>query len=409
MAKSGFYVAVCVVAGLALVSAPGYAGNKFRYSGDAYGSRSSLGGTSQSGPTAVSGLGCEARPPVSHSNSAGAVSDSPVYSTGGSRTTAAVTDIPHGTEARTTSTISNVSLLFGLITAGSIKAVSTTSEDGNGFHTSAAGSGFSNLLVGGKTVNPVANRRINLSELGYVVLNEQSSDDNGDSASTGVNMIHLYVTKANAAGMSAGSELIIGHAQSGIAGPIVGSLTGLSYGTEITSASSIVDSGPTALLGLPCLGTDGKIETVSSDGTMLPTVLRVGNITDTVKGTVGQGSSEGNTTSTVHGLNLAGVVTAQSVRADAHVSSNGITVSVSDAGTGFDGLKILGQAQPNNSIAPNTRKVLPGLGTLWLRREIKSGSSIQIRMIELIVTAVNARGLPVGTDIRIGVASADIK
>jgi len=43
---------------------------------------------------------------------------------------------------------------------------------------------------------------------------------------------------------------------------------------------------------------------------------------------------------------------------------------------------------------------------LWLRREIITSNSIEIRMIELIISVQNSLGIPVGTDIRIGVAEA---
>ena len=49
---------------------------------------------------------------------------------------------------------------------------------------------------------------------------------------------------------------------------------------------------------------------------------------------------------------------------------------------------------------------IPGLGTLWLRREIRTATAIEIRMVELAVDHTNSLGIPAGTDIRVAVANA---
>jgi len=50
---------------------------------------------------------------------------------------------------------------------------------------------------------------------------------------------------------------------------------------------------------------------------------------------------------------------------------------------------------------------LAGIGTLYLKREIQGANNIQIRMIELVLTS-SYMGLPTGTHVYVGVASASL-
>jgi hypothetical protein len=69
-------------------------------------------------------------------------------------------------------------------------------------------------------------------------------------------------------------------------------------------------------------------------------------------------------------------------------------------------LSVRGFPEIGDDVPPNTMLILPGLGKLFLRREISRPNSIEIRMIQLIVTQANDLGLPPGTDIRVAVAHA---
>ena len=127
---------------------------------------------------------------------------------------------------------------------------------------------------------------------------------------------------------------------------------------------------------------------------------------DTAQGTVKKDAATGETTSEVQLVDVAqGVITADLVKADAHAFTDGTTFSFGDDGTQFVNLYVNGQPFGDN-VPPNTMVDLPGLGTLWLRREIERKHSIEIRMIELIVTQDNPQGLPIGADIRVAVAEA---
>jgi len=96
------------------------------------------------------------------------------------------------------------------------------------------------------------------------------------------------------------------------------------------------------------------------------------------------------------------------VKADAHASNiNGI-LTFSDDGSMFVDLHVTGFPNIHDDVPPNTSLHIVGLGTLWLHRVIQTSNSIEVRMIELIVTEANSFGIPIGTDIQVAVAEASV-
>lgn len=55
----------------------------------------------------------------------------------------------------------------------------------------------------------------------------------------------------------------------------------------------------------------------------------------------------------------------------------------------------------------NTEVDLPGVGTPYLRRVLRSGSEVEVRMIELVLTSPSA-GPPVGADLQVAVAAVSL-
>jgi hypothetical protein len=106
---------------------------------------------------------------------------------------------------------------------------------------------------------------------------------------------------------------------------------------------------------------------------------------------------------------LGNLVQAGGVKADAHASTDGGNPSFSDAGSAFASLSVQGHPEIGADVPPNTQVEIAGVGTLWLHRVIQDSHSIEVRMIELQITASdNPFGLSVGTDVRIAVASASV-
>jgi hypothetical protein len=379
------------------------------YTGDAYGSEVTLaGGVVRSGQTAPVVLGCVIRAGVTFTNSIASVSVPPALSTGTVSTTAATSNARGVVRSTTTAAVQKVKLLQGMVTADAVKAVSATSHSSTGYQTSAAGSSFVNLVVAGHAVGgtPPPNTTIPLSGVGYVILNQQNASSSGQAL--GVTMIHVFITVAGPMG-SVGTQIVVSHALSDLEGPVPGTLDGSGYGTSVNLAN-VAKSGPSAEVWVPCLGSNGRVHTDTTAGVTLPGVISSGTISNTAEGMTNPSGGSAETTSKVQTINLAaGMVTADIVQAEAHASwQAGGPSSFSDAGSSFLRLVVNGQVV-NPAVPANTMMSLPGLGTLWLHRVIQGTHSIEVRMIELIVTtANNPAGLSVGLDVRVAVAEASV-
>jgi hypothetical protein len=382
---------------------------EFQFVGDAYGSFANVADrvvAGQSFPVFMGPCGT-LRPPLSGSNTGASVTARPQVATGAIDTTASATD--DGTPTSTTSsTVHAVNVLAGLITGDVVRSVSATSHDRAGFHTSADGSRLVNLRVAGAPVMvvPAPNTRINLAGFGYVVLNEQISTIQSTNASLVVNMIHVVVTLPNAL-VPVGTNVIVAHAKSRlISTSIAGILGGFAYGSFARQGNLLV-SGQSALVPLGCHGTNGAVKTNSVATVDLQPAFDTGIVTNTASGLVTSASASGETTSTVEAVSLlSSLVTADAIRADAHSFTDGNTFTFTDTGTSFVNLSVSGFPDIRDDVSANTRVSLQGLGDMWLKREIFGPNSIEIRMIEIVVTQANVQGIPIGTHVLVGVARA---
>jgi hypothetical protein len=389
----------------------------FQFTADAYGTYANVGHVIIAGKTAVSSLGAcgTTEPPVHGENTVLSVDASPVLTTGIINTTVDGTEPVAGTlQSMATADVHDASLLVtvlgGVITADEVKAVSTTTHDASGFHMSAEGSAFVNLVVAGVPifVLPPPNTDINLPGFGHVLLNEQISRTTSRGASFTVNMIHVFITQANILNLPIGTQIIVSHAASGLTSGVQGTLDGVAYGTK-ASVLGVITSGPSAKVSMGCLGTNGNLKTNSVVQVLLPPLFSVGEVVDTALGTVDGTTASGELTSTVQAVDVAtSLVTASLVKADAHASKTGGTLSFSDDGTMFVDLHVAGFPEIGDDVPPNTRLSIAGLGTLWLHRVIQRSNSIEVRMIELIVTEANIFGINIGTDIQVAVAEASV-
>lgn len=374
----------------------------FCYQGSGYGTTAHVGTLVTSGRSALSILGCTDQAGLHHTNTAAGVNLAPLLTSG--TITTAVNSNNSPVRSYTTATTEHISLLGGLVHGDAVKAASVTSHD-PGFTVSAAGTTFTHLVVGRVSVSatPAPNTRINLSGVGYLILNEQKSRITTRSASLTVNAIHLYVTTSTL-GIAANTNVVVSSASSGLAGPVAGVLAGHAYGSSVTAPGNIVNLGRSFPAYMPCLGTGGNTRTNTGVGAALANVISAQTITDTARGTVSTTSASGEMTSTVQSVDLlSGLVHATAIKADAHASSNGSTTSTSDAGSSFATLSVGGFAGINAQVAANTQRTIPGVGTLYLHRVIRTATSIEVRMIELVLTQ-SVNGLPIGTDVRVGVA-----
>ncbi len=378
----------------------------FSYQGSGYGTTAQVGTVVTSGRSALTTLGCTDEAGVHHANSAAGVNLAPLLTSGTVRVT--TDSLASPVRSHTTATTQRVNLLNGLVRGDAVKAVSTTAYQSGRFAVSAVGTNVVNLMVAGVSITavPAPNTRINLAGIGYLILNQQTSTMTATSASLTVNALHLYVTTTNSLGIAPNTSVIVSSASSGLTGPVAGVLDGHSYGSSVSGLGNIVNAGRSFPETMPCLGTGGITRTNSGASVAISGVFSNQTVADTVRGTVTATSASGETTSTVQSAYvLSSLVHATGIKADAHASTNGSSFAFSDTGSRFATLTIRGFAAVNANVAPNSRLFVAGVGTLYLHRVIRTANSIEVRMIELILTSP-VNGLPIGTDIRVAVAEA---
>jgi hypothetical protein len=379
------------------------------YLGSAYGTSVNVASIVRSGRSALSTLGCTSQAGVTHTNTAASVSVPPLLSTGTIDTSAASEATPSGPAATTSATTEGAAALAGLVTATTVRSVSTTSQNAASgtFSTSAAGTKFVGLVVAGTPISgtPAANTKITLPGIGYVILNQQVSTISKSRADLTVIAIHVYVTKPNPTA-KVGTQIVVSYANSGLGGPVTGLLDGLSYGAHANVGTTII-AGQLFAQPLSCLGTQGKTKTNTGAGLSIPGVLTSGTVTDTAAGTDTATTASAVVTSTVEGLNLlSSTVKATAIKAD--VSAKGNPPAFGDT-SAFLGLTVAGHPGIGDHVAPNTKLSLAGIGTLWLHRQIKTKTAITVIMVQLVVTNPgNPAGLKVGTIVNVAYAQASV-
>jgi hypothetical protein len=382
------------------------------YEGTAYGTSAFVGSTilvGQTAPVTLGGVCGTPRQPVTVTGNSAGVNLPPVVS-GGATNTSASSSLDM---AQATADTVSISLAAGLISATEIKAVTTTTIDSSGvLHVSSTGSTFNNLVILGHVYNGSvpANTRVSLGLLGYVVLNEQTSNVGTQTASLAINMVHVHVTGFNLLGLRVGTEIIVSSATSGIVNVFAPAIiTGGSFGTQVTGQP--LTSAQTVPESLPCLGTGGTVLTNTLAGLNLTSILTSGTVTDTAESNLST-SSSGATTSTVQNLNLlSGLVTASVIRAQTNTFINGSTHYLLSGSGQFVSLSVAGHPEINDSVPANTTVSIAGLGTLYLYRIINnypSPHSVEVRMVELVVTQNNLLGLPIGLDVIVADANQQL-
>jgi hypothetical protein len=118
--------------------------------------------------------------------------------------------------AQSGSTLQNVNILAGLITAQLLSGQSSSASNGSAASSNAAGSTVAGLLVGGMAIadgTPAPNSQIALPGVGTVTLNEQIPRGNGRTTSgLTVNMIHVRLKDALTGAQT--GDIIVGAAES---------------------------------------------------------------------------------------------------------------------------------------------------------------------------------------------------
>lgn len=125
-----------------------------------------------------------------------------------------------GANVTSTSNITNLNLLNGLIQGPAITSTAHATWDGTGTGQGSASVNLSNLVIAGTKLDssPPPNTRISLAGLGYAIVNEQYAQISSSSVMESVNAIDIVITMPNSFGLSVGAHIIVGYASVNITG-----------------------------------------------------------------------------------------------------------------------------------------------------------------------------------------------
>jgi len=230
-------------------------------SGEAYGTQTTGNALVASGKTADIIL------PPGGTNSVGATT-SPAVSTAPITDTSLDVSIPTLATAASTSTVTGVSILAGVVT-GSFQSVSTSNSDGATASNASAGTYQSYAINNGPTqMNPAPNTRVDVPGIGFAIVNEQTPTGNG-TTTTGLTVIgfDLHVVTGTAV-IPAGTEVVIASATSGVAcGSLLAPLaTGTAAAQTASAGATLTAAAQTANAGATQTANAGATQTANTGG-----------------------------------------------------------------------------------------------------------------------------------------------
>jgi hypothetical protein len=328
-----------------------------------------------------------------------------------------------------TSKIQGLNVLDGLITADLIMGEANTSAistvTGTTISSNGNGSNFVNLRIAGTLIvangNVAPNTKIQLpGGLGTVILDYQNKSSTGKYIS--VQMIQITIARSNDFGLPVGALIVIAYADSAffpVPGPVssVDLVDGHAYAAfaYVTISNVLTDQigdlafvdvemGGSCFAGTPINQSnrnsivDGSINQLLSVGT---------GDTSAAGGPTATGATT-RTTATAQNVGLfptgpfpKGILTVSAVKA---VSETDIVYGVrtrSTTGSQVVGLTVAGV--PITVALPNTKVVIPGVGTAILDEQIvpaaTSAAPTVVNGIHITVTQTNLFKLPVGAQI----------
>jgi hypothetical protein len=181
--------------------------------GSGYGSAVVNNNEVASGRTFYQPLPCEGTQGRTRRNSGANASEASALGTGSVVSAAKGSNTATSDAGTTSSTVHNVSLLGGMISATAIEAVTHVSDSDGTITTSEQGSQFVGLTVDGKKMpeNVKPNTKISLGPLGTLWLNRVTHT----GKSIAVHMIDVHLNKA-ADGVASGSDIVVANSDVGV-------------------------------------------------------------------------------------------------------------------------------------------------------------------------------------------------
>lgn len=321
----------------------------------------------------------------------------------------------HAAVVKESSTVTNLSLLGGMITADLLQGSASISATATKFTPSASVS-FTNLVVAGQTVPSTVpdNTSIPLPGIGSVTVNAVSTRAGKRIADAHAAVLQIKVAETNTFGLPVGATISLGEAMAGFdrVQPTVvlgGAAQGLKVTGDAGSGLSALARSGGARIG-NCTGTAGKTITNSVTNLNLPGVLSLGTLVETAYGGPQGKSQEAQTSSKIENLSLlGGLITADVVTAEATETSSGAMGKGSTSGTSFGNLVVAGVPIPVD-VPANTSLPLPLLGTVVVNEQtVTPHGATAVNALHITITTPNLLNLPVGAQIIVGHALATAK
>lgn len=175
------------------------------------------------------------------------------------------------------------------------------------------------------------------------------------------------------------STVKIGRAGSMIVGKVKqGVMGGSAFGSTVTALGGIVTSGKTALLGVPCQGTDGDWLHRNTAGLNVPGVAAIGATNSATMGDRGPGkAAKAVARNTVASVNLGGgqlVIKGISSEARVQRSSTGKVTTKATFGI----LKLTDPTGTTRELFPGQSLTIPGLGVITAGKVSKSAYKVTV-------------------------------
>jgi hypothetical protein len=312
-----------------------------------------------------------------------------------------------------------INLLGGAIKANAVTTTDTAIVHPNGnvdwsVHTEFVGLSIAHVHL---PVTIPQNFHVSIPGIATVILNAGFAGSGGPgSGNIMTEGAGLYLSLLKGRGNSPlGTEIFLNPTYSAIGtvsaggGSVIG---GYAYGSKIVAnAGNLLNiyAGPSAQISLPINGTNGFTTHNTTATASIPQVLLASAITDYAEGIKAALPAKSESTMTTQLLNLnllGGLITAEALTGVAHVESTPTGGTIQTATTQFVNLVIAGIHIPI-SVSPNTVINLANIGTVTIRKQITAPHFASVTLLDIHISTASF-GLPVGADVTIGYAQADV-
>ncbi|MGJ3189214.1 choice-of-anchor P family protein [Paenarthrobacter sp. FR1] len=193
--------------------------------------------------------------------------------------------------------------------------------------------------------------------------------------------------------------------------------SGSAYGSYIFNTDKTLTSGPTASSSISCTGATGKTSSNTAAALTVPAVGNVGAATTSVKTLLTTTGKRIESKSTINGTTLlGGLITAGAITSESSADKNTAGAFSGTNKTTIADLKVLGiavGANPGaNTVLDLAVPLVGSVGKITLngqeKRLVNGTYQVSTTALRVEVLKAGLPGLKIGTDIRLGVSTANL-